>query len=246
MQECIGFGEVKAMMAYFKFLCQSGFWILSTCTAVYAMTIGNTAELCEAAARDAADRYEVPQQILQTLMLTETGRSIEGSMRPWPWAINSNGESFWFDSKADMLEKIDELILSDVTNFDIGCFQLNYRWHAQNFSDVAEMADPNQNARYAASFLRSKFNESTSWQSAVGAYHSQTASKASVYLARFEGVFNQWIGQPQVDQTPASEPADYSGNAGNSFPLLIAGQVNSGPSLVPPMQARQRLIGSDN
>ncbi len=244
MQECITVDEVRAMKIGIYAVC-TAFVALHSGVVAHAMTLNETSALCETAARDAADHYAIPPQILHTLALTESGRTIDGRLRPWPWAINQSGESSWFGSQAEMLAAANALVSSGIVNFDIGCFQLNYRWHAQHFSSVADMADPGQNAQYAASFLRSKFRETGAWQSAVGAYHSQTAAKAHIYLARFESIFNRWAGAVGAVQNSPPVETKVAEIGVNSFPLLIAGQGRSGASLVPVLQARQRLIGAD-
>lgn len=42
-------------------------------------------------------------------------------------------------------------------NLDIGCFQLNYRWHGAAFASLADMFDPDRNATYAADYLASHY-----------------------------------------------------------------------------------------
>ena len=145
MQECITVDEVRAMKIGIYAVC-TAFVALHSGVVAHAMTLNETSALCETAARDAADHYAIPPQILHTLALTESGRTIDGRLRPWPWAINQSGESSWFGSQAEMLAAANALVSSGIVNFDIGCFQLNYRWHAQHFSSVADMADPGQNA----------------------------------------------------------------------------------------------------
>jgi hypothetical protein len=171
-----------------------------------------------------------------TLSLTETGQTRGGELRPWPWALNHAGRGYWFETADEMIGFAEQLITSGQTNFDIGCFQLNYRWHGEQFTSLTEMAEPARNADYAASFLRTKFNAVQSWRTAVGAYHSQTPATAEAYLARFETVFAQWADGP-VDPAPealrhASTAIPTPDNV-NRYPLLLSGQAGSGPSLVP-------------
>lgn len=206
-------------------------------------------ELCENAASRAAEQHDIPPQILETLTLAETGKTVNGVLRPWPWAINRAGEGHWFATQDEMLAYAETLISSGQTNFDIGCFQLNYRWHGPEFSSLAQMSDPESNAAYAAWFLRSKYTALGGWQPAVGAYHSQTEAHATAYLARFEAIFARWGsanggGAAQVAHQPApAQPADRMGSL-NTFPLLIAGRTSNGASLVPVMDDRLRLIGA--
>jgi hypothetical protein len=200
---------------------------------------------CESAANLAASEFRVPADILRSLTATETGRSMQGAIRPWPWAINHAGEGHWFHTKAELLAHAQGLIDAGETNFDIGCFQLNVRWHGQNFSSLDDMADPTQNARYAASFLLSKWHKTQNWSEAVGAYHSNTPIHAETYLNRFWTVYAQ-LGPPEYPrQLPVPETIVPVQSRPNQFPLLISGQQSSGPSLVPTTQARRPILGAD-
>jgi hypothetical protein len=205
----------------------------------------DASSLCETAAQDAAGRHGIPPHLLRTLTLTETGRTLDGALRPWPWAINNRGQGHWFESSVEMVDFAESLIAAGDTNFDIGCFQLNYRWHGTQFTSVAEMGEPIGNAAYAAAFLQSKFAATGSWREAVGAYHSQTETAANAYLARYEAVFAAWSGVDTPSaQSPVASPNEPEPTI-NSFPLLISGERGRGASLVPIMEGRLRLIGGN-
>lgn len=144
------------------------------------------AAACEWAAMTAAQEAGVPVDILATLTLTETGRRRGGVVRPWAWSVNAEGAGSWFDDPAEALAFAQDRIDQGRLNLDIGCFQLNYRWHGQNFPSVVEMFDPLENARYAARFVRDLYAETGDWRRAAGAFHSRTPHYASKYLARFD------------------------------------------------------------
>jgi soluble lytic murein transglycosylase-like protein len=59
-------------------------------------------------------------------------------------------------------------------SYDVGCFQINYRWHGQHFASLDQMFDPDANAAYAARFLSELYAEFGDWSRAAGAYHSRT------------------------------------------------------------------------
>ncbi len=115
------------------------------------------ADACEWAAQQAAAEIGVPADILGALALTETGRRLDGIVRPWAWSANAEGEGAWFDDPASAVAFAEDRVTRGRTNIDIGCFQLNYRWHGAHFPSVARMFDPLENARYApvscASFM---------------------------------------------------------------------------------------------
>lgn len=145
-----------------------------------------SAQVCEWAAAQAAQEYGVPLDILGALTLTETGRRVDGAVRPWAWSANSEGEGTWFDDPQSAVAFAEDRVAQGRTNLDIGCFQLNYRWHSQGFSSVAQMFDPLENARYAARFVSQLYAESGDWRKAAGMFHSRTPVYANRYLERFD------------------------------------------------------------
>jgi hypothetical protein len=155
-------------------------WLALTCTAVADQN------LCESAALIAAQETGVPPALLLALTRTETGHTWNGRFQPWPWAVNIAGSGSWHPSAAAALAAIEAAIMAGERNVDIGCFQINYRWHGQAFGSVATMLDPLANARYAASFVTELQAELGSWPAAIGAFHSRRPAQAARYLARFE------------------------------------------------------------
>ncbi|MFT4015000.1 MAG: hypothetical protein QM682_16745 [Paracoccus sp. (in: a-proteobacteria)] len=144
------------------------------------------ADVCEWAAHQAAEESGVPFDILGALTLTETGRRMEGAVRPWAWSANAEGEGTWFDDPQSAVAFAEDRVAQGRVNLDIGCFQLNYRWHGEGFASVAQMFDPLENARYAARFVRQLHAETGDWRAAAGAFHSRTPAHAQRYLKRFD------------------------------------------------------------
>ena len=145
-----------------------------------------SAAICEQAASQAAAEYGIPPDIMAGLTLTETGRRRDGVVRPWAWSVNAEGAGSWFDDPASALAFAEDRIAMGRLNVDIGCFQINFRWHGENFPSVAAMFDPLTNARYAADFVRRLHGETGDWRRAAGAFHSRTPANASRYLSRFD------------------------------------------------------------
>lgn len=217
------------------------FFVAGLIAVPYRANASVNAGICEAAASLAAEHVDVPERILQALTLTETGRTSGGQFRPWPWAINHSGEGHWFQTQQELMDYARGLIASGETNFDVGCFQLNYRWHAMHFASLDDMTNPLINARYAAGYLLSKYRDSNDWAGAVGAYHSATQHNADRYLNRFVQIYAALGEASEAPRT--DEPQQTVVPRTNPFPLLIAGQPVQGPSLVPQTQARARLLG---
>lgn len=147
------------------------------------------AQLCEAATQIAAGRHGVPLDVLRAVALVETGRSVSGTLKPWPWAIHAAGEGNWFSQREEALRHAQENIAQGRRNVDLGCFQINFHWHGHQFISLEQMIDPAQNADYAASLLAQHKARHGTWERAVGAYHSATPDHANRYIARFQQIY---------------------------------------------------------
>lgn len=186
----------------------------------------DTAVLCDRAATQASQTTGVPLQLLRALTRAETGRTRDGDLQPWPWSVNESGDGHWFDGKSDAVDYVRAALDRGVANIDIGCFQLNYRWHGASFASVQAMFDPNENAHYAARFLRDLYAETGDWRLAAGAFHSREADQAAPYLERLEWVLAETSGTAE-EATSGAFPA-------NTYPLLAEGRAKGlRGSLVP-------------
>jgi len=192
------------------------------------------ASLCEAAAQRAAAESGVPYDILAAVSLTETGRRQGGAVRPWAWSVNAEGAGTWFDDRASALALAEDRIRAGRTNVDIGCFQLNYRWHGQAFSSVEQMFDPLANARYAARFLAQLFGEMGDWRAAAGAFHSRNPAHATRYLARFDDlralVRDGGGPGPETYNRFLADRAIAPAGAGEAPPLILTGETTYDPA----------------
>ena len=169
----------------------------------------------------------------------ETGRQDAAGLAPWPWAINMAGEGIWPDTRDDAVALAQSALDDGRVNMDIGCFQLNIRWHAEAFASLDEMFDPARNADHAARFLRSLHEETGTWVDAVAAYHSRTPDLAEAYVSRVENVLA--AGAPDI-------APDVTGNLSpprtNLFPLLQPGATVALGSLVPGRTTATPLFGA--
>ncbi|MGZ9812544.1 lytic transglycosylase domain-containing protein [Pseudoroseicyclus sp. H15] len=186
--------------------------------------------LCDAAAAQAAEQTDVPLSVLRAITRTETGRRVDGEVQPWPWAVNAAGEGRWFDSRQDALAWAMSKQQAGARNFDVGCFQINYRWHGENFASVDAMFEPLANALYAARFLSRLHDELGDWTLAAGAFHSRNETYASRYRSRFSEIRAALT--PPNPRLPglAAAPAPRQ----NTFPLLVGRSADGAMgSLVP-------------
>jgi hypothetical protein len=169
--------------------------------------------ICERAVARAA-KAGVPPAVLKAIALTETGRRKDGRLRPWPWAVNREGQGYWFASREAALAFARRSLAEGRRSFDLGCFQINYHWHGHNFPSLEAMADPEIGADYAARFLRALHDEFGSWSAAAGAYHSRTPELAARYRARFDTILASLGGAGFVPASaPATAPLEARGSA---------------------------------
>lgn len=219
--------------------------VLSTGPAGAALTAADPSSICEQAAVAASQAEGVPLSVLTAISLNETGRKRGGAFRPWPWTVNMEGKGEWFETNDQALQFATDAFNGGARSFDIGCFQINYKWHGQHFASIEEMFDPLTNALYAARLLNDLYAEKGTWELAAGAYHSRTPEFAERYAARFARFRNGLIdgGGEDIPEIPDIVLAASGGGAApdaagrpaqiNTYPLLQAGNGASLGSLVP-------------
>lgn len=215
-------------------------------TALATQLVEDASEICVRAAQAVSQAEGVPLSVLLAIALNETGRRRDGKFRPWPWTVNMEGAGHWFDGPDQALAYAEQEFGRGATSFDIGCFQINYRWHGQHFGSIRAMFNPMANATYAARYLRDLYREKGSWEAAAGAYHSRTPEFAQRYTARFNRFRSTLLAADDQElpviadilmtaadaNLPLAELSTPSPRV-NNFPLLQAGGGAGLGSLVP-------------
>ncbi len=192
-------------------------------SAALAVPDMRTADICDRAARRAAQAEGVPLNIMQAVTRIETGRRVDGGLHPWPWTVNLEGKGYWFGSEAEAKAYVFDVFKSGARSFDVGCFQINYRWHGKAFQSIDAMFDPDQNAAYAARFLKQLHAEHGGWSAAVGAYHSRTPEHARKYVDRFHTVMAALSDAPDQAARQIADPFHRTG-----LPLIPLGPSPTG------------------
>jgi hypothetical protein len=212
--------------------------LLCASFATVACASNDPAALCIKAARSAAEQTAVPYDALLAISVVETGRNLQ----PWPWTVNLGGEGHWLDTAQDAANLVQAALDQGQTNIDIGCFQLNYRWHASAFGSLEDMLDPDRNALYAAGYLAEHYARTGDWALSAAAYHSSTPEYADRYRARYEKIVADLGGQPTAAPSTAA-PSEVPARS-NGFPLLMAGTSGRNGSLVPATSGGLRLLAA--
>ena len=104
------------------------------------------AALCDLAARRAARDQGVPLDVLRTITRTETGRGSKQGLQPWPWTVNMEGAGKWFQTEDETRAYVFSHFKRGARSFDVGCFQINFKWHGAAFDSMDQMFDPVANA----------------------------------------------------------------------------------------------------
>jgi soluble lytic murein transglycosylase-like protein len=125
-------------------------------------------QVCEREMVRAAQANDIPLNVLYAVGLTETGR--KGTLNPFD--MNVDGRSVASVSLNEALDRFAAERAKGAQLIDIGCMQINHRWHGSNFHSVAEMFDPARNVRYAANFLKELRAREGSWTLAVARYNA--------------------------------------------------------------------------
>jgi hypothetical protein len=125
----------------------------------------------------------MPDHLLTAVSKVESGRwhAESGEIIAWPWTVTSGGEGRFLPSKAAAIAEVERLRAQGVTNIDVGCMQINLRYHPKAFDNLEQAFDPDRNIGYAIRFLRDLRDRWGSWTRAVGNYHSNTPALSGRY-----------------------------------------------------------------
>lgn len=191
---------------------------------------------CDAAAAIAAGESGVPLPLLRAITRAETGRGRPST--PWSWTVNVDGRGHWFADRKAAITFVETQLAAGYRSIDIGCFQMNLRWHGHRFASPAQMFDPLANARAAAGFLNELLDSEGNWTAATAAYHSRSPELGQAYLRRVLAELpSEVVGQPVAPDAVAR-------NRINRFPLLDTGAGGGRmASLVPELNPGTPIVG---
>lgn len=230
-------------MPEWLYILRTGLGLMCAMAAVPGVVQAAPVVLCEEAAQFAAEQTGVPLSILQAVTLAETGQTKfdRNKFAPWPWAVQSGAKGNWFPDSRSAIAFTRQLTAQGISNIDIGCFQLNLRWHAEAFENLEDMFSPKNNALYAAAFLQRLYQQTGDWRAAVGRYHSRDDERAESYLQRLETIFETYLADsPPGPAQMRSAALPQAVSAPQKFGLVFA----RGPLLQSPIHPRPIIGGS--
>ncbi len=161
--------------------------------AVPIQAIDNPWKICARETAEVERQKGIPEYLLAAISLAETGRWNEEGREniAWPWTVTARGKGRYFASKRDAITHVYELWDEGVENIDVGCMQINLRYHGRAFANLDEALDPAANADYAARFLKELRGQTRSWTGAAAQYHSATPEKNRPYKQKVLKYWNQ-------------------------------------------------------
>ena len=141
----------------------------STCSALSpARAAAPVAASCERYIAEAATRYAIPLAVFYAVGLQETG----GRDGLRPYTMNIDGRTATSGTLEAALDLLRTAQARGARLIDIGCMQINLRYHGQHFASPRAMFDPAANVDYAARFLRELKAREGTWTLAVARYNA--------------------------------------------------------------------------
>jgi len=185
----------------------------------------------------------IPRGLLMAIAVTES--ALNG--RPNPFAMNIAGRSYFANGYQDMANVISANWSRGVQSIDVGCMQVNLKYHGMKFPRMTDLLDPNTNVQYGASFLISLATQAGSWKDAVMSYHNKkNPARRAWYGCK---VWNNYLrisaapsGYLNCGRTPGGSS---TASTENPRPIMLAGYnaPSSGSPLMPASDVRQTQIG---
>ena len=148
-------------------------------------------KLCENTIESIELQTDIPKGLLFGIGKAEAIRKINNKYIIWPWTINHAGKSLFFDNKEQMKNYVFKNLKRKDFNIDVGCMQINIKWHKKNFKKISDMFEVNPNISYAASFLKQLKNKHGSWDKAIKHYHSSDPKKNNPYLIKVKSFWKK-------------------------------------------------------
>ena len=162
-------------MLRFRFPMRAAWTLASTFSLLAGAAAAAAGNPCEAQISGAAQRYNIPLAVFYSVGLVETG----GRNGLRPYTMNIEGRSSFNDTLDEALQVFDAARKKGAKLIDVGCMQINYRWHGDHFASVTEMFDPAHNVDYAARFLRDLKAREGTWTLAVARYNAGPNNNAA-------------------------------------------------------------------
>ncbi|MCP4395619.1 MAG: lytic transglycosylase domain-containing protein [Alphaproteobacteria bacterium] len=152
--------------------------------------------LCYNATTKKEAKSAILPNLLTAISVVESGRAAPNggtasrrARSAWAWTVTANGKGHYYPSKQEAIAAVKDLQSFGVESIDVGCMQVNLKYHADAFGNLGQAFDPKRNVEYASKFLTKLHKETGSWITAAQYYHSRNKTKGSAYVQRLSKAF---------------------------------------------------------
>ena len=94
-------------------------------------------------------RHKIPKDTLYSISLQETQKphSKHRLGLTWPWAVtvNPSGKGYHFKNKTEAIKFAKAQLASGKGSIDVGCMQINLKYHPDAFTSVEQAFSPRRN-----------------------------------------------------------------------------------------------------
>lgn len=156
----------------------------------------STSEMCSLAAQKAEKSYGIKPHLLSTIAMVESGKWDEKTEKrsAWPWTVHAEGKGYYYASKEEAVAAVKTMQQNGITNIDIGCMQINLRFHGKAFQSLEDAFEPEKNVAYSATFLKQLHKRNKEdWKKTAMHYHSKDWRKGINYKNRLEKHYAEYI-----------------------------------------------------
>lgn len=140
---------------------------------------------CYAWAAIAEQAYGMPKGLMTAIVTQESGGHA--------YALNVDGRAYKYRTAVDAAYAIQDMA-QRAYEIDVGCGQLNIRWHGIKFKNLGALLDPHINMSYAAWHLSVLYKQTGDWAKAAAHYHSYDAGKNRPYVCSLKQIMNRTNG----------------------------------------------------
>lgn len=188
-------------------------------------------------ARTEAQR-NIPRGLLMAIAVTES--ALNG--QPDPYAMNIAGRAYHATGFQDMSNVISANWQRGVKSIDVGCMQVNLKYHGSKFAKLTDLLDPTTNVNYGASYLITLATEAGSWKDAVMSYHNKTnPTRRSWYGCKVWNNYLRITGGTAFIPCASSPTGSSTASVGSRAPIRLAAYNAGAGPLTPPGRYQQAM-----
>jgi hypothetical protein len=141
-----------------------------------SVTYAEEALVSKALIEEVAQEWGVPAVVLETVCL------VESDLRPY--VVNVQGKSYAFQTGAEACVFVKRVLARGISNVDVGCMQINWRWHGHTVESLEALFDPRACLVYGAKMLKTLFQERGGWLQSMLCYHSKAGGAQERYFEK--------------------------------------------------------------